>query len=406
MLWSFLDLFFEMVSSFSRPKFRPCRLHPYYRSVLCLVFRKMEVIRRIVVVLWMGLISAIAVAQTVKQYADGVWSFQYLELPTSKNWCSTDLDLALSDSENSPEIICNCIVVSKEAWFYFRAGPPYLEVWIESSNNQGNISDLSVSFFDDQFEPILCINSPTQGFLKMASPLLESGKGYFVAVTGKSSNNGKSEFDICLKAGLSNDFFKGAIALRYGENIDFAPGELQMDFHSGEGFSVACSNDDTYFHDVWYSFISTGEVAEIVVQMGLGNGLLKMSELAVFNEGKDVIKCASQKGPWKNISLVFDDLVPGKKYFVAINSTNRPDGFHNFKFGLKIRNYISNDHPKGAFNLDNTPQGCFAGTEFSTEEGTHEQDLEFQFCSGNSKSTKWFRFQALEHLIENSDSTQ
>lgn len=355
--------------------------------------------RGFVWILLMGLFSTSVMAQSVKQYSAGGWSFPYLDLPTAKNWCSSNMDLSLGDAETSPEIICNPASDQKESWFFIRSGSAYLEVWIESSQNQGKLTDLSVSFFDEDLNALSCVKSPTTGFLKMASPHLELGKGYFVAVSGSPSNNGKTGFDLCLISGLSNDFFFGAIDLGLGENIELAPGELQMDFPTGEGLAVPCSQNEEFFHDVWYSFTAAGELAEVVLQTGLGNGLLNLPELAVFSKNQELIKCASQKGAWKNISIVLDALVPGEKYYVAINSPKRPDGFHNFKFGLKIQNFISNDHPKGAMQLDETTVGCFTGANFSTEGGTHEQDLDFQFCSGSSKSTKWFKFKALERSV-------
>ena len=279
-------------------------------------------------------------------------------------------------------------------WFKFTApSTGMINVKISRGGTLGTQAYTQVTIWStDGVTEVSCNRYTTStDIVEVSATNLTPGVVYYISVDSRITNVGT--FTICLDNKPNYDYFEGAYDVTQyiggcSPNAAFTTVGATPD-----KVAASCWNNNGPIKNRWFVFEAPASgMIDIKLEIGGGKGTQTYSQIALWeDDGITEIACNFYYLANQGISIGAAHLIPGKKYYVSVDSRVNNVG----TFTLCLDDKVNYDYKEGAIELTDLHNWCSASAEYTTLGATPDQISGSCWYNSNPTVNRWFKFKAV-----------
>ncbi len=280
-------------------------------------------------------------------------------------------------------------------WFKFQATATTMNVKLDRGGSKGTVNKANLALWEaNGTTEVVCNRYVYTGDdVELTGLGLVIGNWYYISVDNNHANY-RGTFTLCLNTTPSYDYYEGALdvsSLINSCSADAAYTSIGATMDKAQG---SCNNGSGY--NRWFKFQATATAMSVKVELGGTKGTINRVNLAVWEaNGSTEVTCNRYYYATEDVEISTLNLTIGDWYYISV------DNYHeNYRgsFTLCLNTTPSYDFYEGALELTNLHNACSGDAEYSTSGAT--MDKAQGSCNNGSGYNRWFKFTALETLVD------
>ncbi len=311
-----------------------------------------------------------------------------LQIGSIDAYCSTDA--RFSNRFATPDGLaglCWSGGTDHNVWFSFTAPGNAAKIDVKTGGVNGTMRGQQIALWNASGARVGCIDAGWNysGTLSLSMDTLTAGHSYYISVDDQTTHG---TFTLCVDDQVDYDFKSGAKVLSGTDNWCSAAAEYQNTYATRDGTAGTCWSGGTD-HNVWFSFIATGNAVKIEVKTGGLNGTMRGQQIALWNAAGANIACIDAGWNFSGtLGLNMDTLTAGHTYYISVD-----DQTTHGTFTLCVDDQVDYDFRSGAQPLIEMDNWCSSDAQYQNTYAT--RDGAAGSCwSGGTDHNVWFEFVA------------
>ncbi len=278
-------------------------------------------------------------------------------------------------------------------WFRFVASTNAARVDLTTGGIYGTMRGQQIAIWNEAGTQVACNDAGWNysGMLTLGADTLTPGNTYYISVDDQTTHG---SFSLCLDNKPGYDFHSGALLLTDTDNWCGADATYSNAFATRDGSAGSCWSGGTD-HNVWFSFTSVSNSAEVKVKTGGTFGTMRGQQLALWNEAGVQVACIDAGWNYSGtLTLSADTLTAGRTYYISVD-----DQTTHGSFTLCISNLPGYDFKAGALLISDIDNWCGTDAQYDNRFATPDE-LAGSCWSGGRDHNVWFRFVAISGQVQ------
>ena len=248
-----------------------------------------------------------------------------IELTDLNNWCSDEAEFStLGGTPDENEINCTNKGSAYNVWFKFKATTKNITIDLKTGDSEGSLRNGFIILYDDENREIACARyvQPSSD-ITISHNSLTPGEWYYISVDNlwEAENAYWGSFTLCIRDQIDYDWKEAAFEL---PNLNMWTSE-EAQFStlwatSDEKKGASWQNGPNF--NRWFTFKAISREVRIQVRIGGTEGTLRYPYASLWDSVGTELIGVSYKKASSDLDLEYNDLTPGKRYYLSVDNHN------------------------------------------------------------------------------------